>query len=194
MAMAVHYGESELFMPVHTIALLVAVGLLCMVCFRLITVLYKYYGARVITCPENHRHAGVALDVRRVLSTGLISAPELRLATCSRWPERAGCGQQCLSQIEDGPEGCLVRTILSGWYAGKSCIFCNQPFGPIQWSVRKPALLMEGQVSVDIDTIAAEQLPETLAKAKPVCFACHTASTWVREHPGLVTDRSNKKR
>jgi hypothetical protein len=32
-------------------------------------------------------------------------------------------------------------------------------------------------------------LPETLAAAKPICFACHMAQTLVREHPELVVDR-----
>jgi hypothetical protein len=29
-----------------------------------------------------------------------LSQPHLRLSECSRWPERQGCGQECLSQIE----------------------------------------------------------------------------------------------
>ena len=95
-------------MPVHTIALLAAVGLLCLATIRVVSVLYKYHGARVVTCPETDRPAGVALDVRRVLSTGMVAAPRLRLSSCSRWPERAGCGQECLSQVEAEPEGCLV--------------------------------------------------------------------------------------
>jgi hypothetical protein len=179
-------------MPVHTIALVVAVGLLCLASIRAVVILYKYHGRRVITCPENRRPAGVELDIRRVLSTSLVSAPRLRLSSCSRWPERAGCGQECLSQIEAGPEGCLVRTILADWYAGKKCVFCGQPFGDIQWSVQKPALLVEGQVSTDCSGVPAERLPDVLAAAKPVCFACHTATKWVREHPDLVVDRSSK--
>jgi hypothetical protein len=40
--------------------------------------------------------------------------------------------------------------------------------------------------------IPAESLPETLQTALPVCFACHMASTLVRERPDLVTDRSRR--
>jgi len=179
-------------MPVHTIALLVAVGLLCLVSVRVVSIMYKYQGARVITCPENREHAGVELDIRRALSTGVVSPPRLVLASCSRWPERAGCGQECLSQIAAGPEGCLVRNILANWYAEKKCVFCGQPFGHTQMSVRKPALLVEGQITTDCDHVPAERLLEVLAAAKPVCFACHTANTWVREHPDLIGDRSHK--
>jgi hypothetical protein len=179
-------------MPVHTIALLIAVGLLCLVTVRVVSMMFRYAGARVITCPENRRHAGVSLAMRHVLATGLVSRPELQLSACSRWPEMAGCGQECLSQIADRPEECLVRTILTKWYADKHCIYCNQPFQTIEWSVRKPALLIHGSNSLACDLVPAEQLPGTLANAQPVCFSCHTATEWVREHPDQVTDRSNQ--
>ena len=178
-------------MPVHTIALLVAVVLLSFASIRAVTILYKYRGQRVIVCPENRQHAGVELDVRRVLATGLVSEPRLQLSSCSRWPERAGCGQECLSQIAAAPEGCLVRTILAQWYADKKCVFCGMPIGDIQWSARKPALLI-GRVSTDCGSVPAERLGEVLKDAKPVCFGCHTATTWVRQHPDLVVDRSGK--
>ncbi len=180
-------------MPVHLIALLAVVVLLCVVSIRLVRLLFKLYGAHVVECPENHRPAGVELDMRCALSTGLAASPQLSLSTCSRWPEHAGCGQGCLSQIENGPENCLVRKVLSDWYAKQKCFYCGLSFGDIQWAVRKPAVQMAGSPSVDVDSIPVEQLPDVLAKARPVCFACHVANTWVREHPDLVTDRSNRK-
>ena len=180
-------------MPVHTIALLAAIGVLGLLSVRVVSVLYKHYGALVVMCPENRHTAGVELDVRRALVTGLVSSPGLRLASCSRWPEREGCGQECLSQIASGPEDCLVRRILSEWYGKQKCVFCGQPFGNIQWAVQKPALQVAGKASCDVGSIPAERLPEVLATAKAVCFACHTANTWVREHPDLMTDRSNRR-
>jgi len=179
-------------MPVHTIALLVAVGLLCLITVRVVAIMFRFAGARVITCPENRQYAGVKLGMQRVLATGLVSSPKLRLSTCSRWPERAGCGQECLSQIAERPEECLVRKILTQWYADKHCIYCKQPFGTIEWSIRKPALQIEGRASLACDSVPAENLPDTLANAQPVCFSCHTATEWVREHPDQVTDRSNR--
>lgn len=179
-------------MPVHTLALWIAVGVLGLASIPAVIILYRYSGPRVLTCPENRRHAGVTLDVRRVLASGMVSAPELRLASCSRWPERAGCGQECLSQIEGHPENCLVRTILEDWYAAKTCVFCGQPIGSIQWAVQKPALLVEREQTRSCDEIPAERLHEVLATAKPVCFGCHTATRWVREHPDLVVDRAKK--
>ena len=61
----------------------------------------KYRGQRVITCPETKRPAGVVVDAAHAAATVFGKAPELRLSECSRWPERAGCGQECLSEIQE---------------------------------------------------------------------------------------------
>jgi len=143
-------------------------------------------GESVITCPENRRPAGVRTDSTRAI------LGSFRICSCSRWPEKAGCGQECLSQIAEAPEGCLVRNILAEWYRGKSCACCRRPFGEIQWSVQKPALLSSGMSFVEWSRIPAEKLNETLQAALPVCFACQMANTLVREHPDLVTDRSRR--
>jgi len=149
----------------------------------------RYRGARVITCPQNLRPAGVHVDERHAAFSALKGAPRLQLSACSRWPEKQGCGQQCLEQIEASPESCLVRNILGNWYRGKVCASCGLPFGEIRWAVQKPGLITADKTSVDWNQIPAERLPEILEAALPVCFACHMASTLVREHPELAVDR-----
>lgn len=158
--------------------------------WRLISAWWKFHGRMVITCPENQRPAGVSVDARHAAATAVGGTPQLRLSDCSRWPERAGCGQQCLSQIEEAPENCLVRHQLAEWYAGKSCAWCGQVFGEIHAAERKPALLLSDQTSVEWNEIPAERLQETLATALPLCFGCHIANTMRRKHPELVIDRS----
>jgi len=144
---------------------------------------------RLITCPENQRPAGVRLDAWHAAVTG-IGKPDFRLSSCTRWPEMAGCDQQCLRQIEAAPVDCEARRILANWYHGKRCAFCGLPFGEVVWEVRKPALLHADMGIVDWTQIAFDQLPEVLQQSRPVCFACHTATTLVREHPDLVVTRS----
>lgn len=171
--------------------IMLGVGVLAgIVLMRLAALFGKYRGARIVTCPETKRTAGVELDARHAAMTGLAAHADLRLSGCSRWPERAGCGQECLSQIEGAPADCLVRNILVRWYEGKDCRFCGKPIGSIVAGGAKPAIFSADQISVDWSEIPAERLQEVLSAAEPVCFACHMASKTVREHPELVTDRS----
>lgn len=177
-------------MSVQTLLIaLVAVALVYFVARRYAGAWWKFRGQRVITCPENIQPAGVLVDAKHAADTSF-GTPDLRLSACSRWPERAGCGQECLRQIEASPEDCLVRNILAKWYEGKSCVYCGKPIGEIQWADRKPALLAPQQVTVDWSQIAPQDLPATLVNAQPVCFSCHIANTLVREHPELIVDRT----
>jgi hypothetical protein len=157
---------------------------------RLAGAWWRYRGRRVIACPENHEPAGVALDVKHAALTALHGDAKLRLTQCSRWPEREDCGRDCLFQIERSPEDCLVPNILTHWYHDKNCAWCGRPIGEIYLAGRKPALLLADKGSVEWSEVPAEQLPQTLAVAQPLCFSCHIANTMVRQHPELVINRS----
>jgi hypothetical protein len=152
-----------------------------------------FRGKRVITCPENHLPAGVSLNAGHAALSSMGGKADLRLSECSRWPERSGCGQQCLGQIVEAPGDCLVRNIVAHWYEGKKCVWCGSPLDATHWTERKPALLSADRVSRAWNEVAAEKLPETLQTALPLCFPCHTANTFVREHPELTLDRSRPK-
>ena len=177
-------------MPIWVISLVAALAAVMVA--RLGWVWFRYRGARVITCPENDRHAGVELNSLQAAISGFAGPPKLTLSSCSRWPERAGCGQECLSQIHASPEGCLVRHILSGWYAGKSCSSCGRPFESIDWLGAKPGL-RNGPIPLQWDEISPDKLYEVLAASKPLCFACCMANSLVREHPELVVARPASK-
>ena len=179
-------------MPVSTAWLILAgaAALVAIAAIRLARSWWKYRGDRVITCPENRRPAGVQVDAGHAAISSLGRPPELRLSDCSRWPERAGCGQMCLAQIEAQPEECLVRHILAAWYAGKTCACCRRPFGEISWAGAKPALVRADETYVEWSEVPPEQLSETLATGLPVCFACYMANELVREHPDLAVDRA----
>ena len=174
-------------MPIFILAL--AAVLLAGAAVWLGNVWLKYRGQRVITCPETKRPAGVVVDAAHAAATVFAKAPELRLSECSRWPERAGCGQECLSEIQESGADCLVRNIIAKWYRDKVCAGCGQPIGEIDWTGSRPALLVADRESVEWNQVPADKLVGTLAAALPVCFACHTANKLVKEHPELVTDR-----
>ncbi|HET8646180.1 MAG TPA: hypothetical protein VFO85_11865, partial [Vicinamibacteria bacterium] len=86
----------------------------------------RWRGTRLVRCPETRAPAAVDLDVKHTLLNGVVGREPLRLRDCSRWPERAGCGEDCLAQVERSPEDCLVRNIVAEWYQGKSCVLCGK--------------------------------------------------------------------
>ena len=57
-------------------------------------------GKKCVTCPETGQSATVEVDAARVAASAWGGPPDVRLKDCSRWPERATCGQDCLIQLE----------------------------------------------------------------------------------------------
>jgi hypothetical protein len=169
-------------MPIWTILLVMAV-LLALAVWRWIGPWLKFRGDRAVRCPENHRPAGVRVDAWH-------AAGGLRLNACSRWPEKAGCGQECLAEIAAAPEDSLVRTIAARWYQGKHCAVCSIEIGAVEWGPSEPALILSDRSTVQWKDVSADRLTETLETALPVCFACHIANTLVREHPELAIQRN----
>ena len=53
----------------------------------------------VVTCPETGQATGVHVDAARVARSAWLGPLDLRLRGCTRWPERAGCGEECLGQL-----------------------------------------------------------------------------------------------
>jgi hypothetical protein len=174
------------------ILLVLAVAALAAVAFELkraSRAYLKFRGERIITCPENHQPAAVRVAAGKAALEATLHDPHLNLSECSRWPEKAGCGQECLSQIREDPAGCLVSNIVNHWYAGKSCVFCHKPFGEIHWHDHPPALLDAHRKTVQWNEVPVENLQQTLASHWPVCWNCHIAETFRQQHPELVTDR-----
>jgi hypothetical protein len=165
-------------------AVLVIVGLR-----RALRTYLKFRGKRLVSCPETHQPAAVRVAAGTVALKATVENEQLRLSECSRWPEREACGQECLAQIREAPKPCLVWTIINRWYQGQKGVYCHKPFGEIHWHDHPPALLDSERKTVEWDQIPAEKLQKVLETHWPVCWNCHTAQTFRREHPELVVDR-----
>jgi hypothetical protein len=150
----------------------------------------RFRGAQVIICPETKKQALVEVDARRAALTSLIGQTEVRLESCWRWPLRKDCGQECLLQLDLAPPECLVRSVLMKWYRGKQCVFCERPFEEIELIDHKPALLDPDGVAVEWTAIPISAANDVMATWQPVCWNCHIAQTFRREHPDLVVERS----
>ncbi len=155
----------------------------------------KFRGTRVVTCPETKKPAAVQVEAGHAAWTSF-SGPDLRVKHCSHWPgtlaaaparELRNCGEACLSQIEAAPRDYLVRTIVTDWYQGKTCLYCGKPLGKI--NLERHALLDLEGVTVEWRDLQPETIPGVLTTHRPVCWNCHIAETFRRLYPELVVDR-----
>lgn len=150
----------------------------------------RYRGERLVTCPETHQPAAVHVNVGKAASTTLIGKQQVRLDQCSRWPEKRNCGQDCLSQVKADPASCLVWNIVAEWYKGKSCAYCQKPFGEIHWHDRPPALLSPDRIAKQWNEIPPETLPGVFETHLPVCWNCYVAEAFRRQNADRVLDRN----
>ena len=172
----------------YLVVVLVAAGLLYALLRRPVSEYYRMRGTRVIACPENEQPAAVTVDARRAALTAAAGHERLRLDSCSRWPEKAGCGQECLKQIEAQPTDCLVRTQVDRWYADKSCAICGKPLGQVEWAAHAPALRAPDGRTLEWRDVKPETMFEVMGSHAAVCWDCHVAETFRRQRPDLVLD------
>lgn len=149
----------------------------------------KFAGSRVILCPETGKQAMVEVDTRRAALTSLVGQTDIRLESCWRWPLNERCGQECLLQLDVAPDDCLVRSVLSKWYRGQKCVFCERRFGEIDLSNHKPALFTPEGITVEWAEVAIAAVKDAMARYQPVCWNCHIAQTFYHEHLDLVVER-----
>jgi len=172
----------------YLVVVLVAAGLLYALLRRPVSEYYRMRGTRVISCPENEQPAAVTVDARRAALTAAAGHERLRLDSCSRWPEKAGCGQECLKQIEAQPTDCLVRTQVDRWYADKSCAICGKALGQVEWAAHAPALRAPDGRTLEWHDVKPETMFEVMSSHAAVCWDCHVAETFRRQRPDLVLD------
>lgn len=172
-----------------SVAIIVA-GLVIFILVRAMRAFLQARGKRLVSCPENHCAAAVELDAKGAALKAFRAGDYLCLQDCSRWPERQNCAQECLSEVEALGKGCLVRNVVAGWYQEKVCVYCHNPVDDAaNWTGHIPALLTPESKTVSWAEVPAGNLPEIFATHQPVCWSCHIAESFRREHPELVTDR-----
>jgi hypothetical protein len=63
----------------------------------IVSAFLQYRGRRTVRCPETGTSAEVQIDAGHAALTAVPGPPDLLVRDCSRWPERADCGQDCLA-------------------------------------------------------------------------------------------------
>jgi hypothetical protein len=171
-------------------AVIAAATLLVVGLDRAVRTYLKFRGNRIVSCPATHEAAAVRVAAGDAALKATLGHQHLKLSECSRWPENETCGQACLQQIEETPKACLAWTIVNQWYEGKECAYCHKPFSQMHWHDHPPALVNAERKTVQWNEIPTEKLQEAMRTHLPVCWNCHVAETFRREHPELVVDRA----
>jgi hypothetical protein len=177
----------------YAIGTLVVAAALYVVLRMPVRAFFAVRGDRVVTCPDNAATVAVRVDAVHAALSGTGSADRFRLESCTRWPEKAGCGQDCLAQIAEQPTDCLVKTQVTRWYTDKTCGFCGKALGMVDWTQHRPAVRTPDGRTVQWSDIKSETLPVVLATHTAVCWDCHVAETFRRQRPDLVIDNPHTR-
>jgi hypothetical protein len=149
----------------------------------------RYRGPQIVNCPETKRPAIVEVDALHASLTSTVGLPDIRLQECSRWPIKEQCGQECLMDLDVAPDRCLVSGVLMRWYRDKNCVYCRKAFPELHWVDHRPALLSTDGNLLCWNEVTLTQLPNVLETHSPVCWDCHIAQDFRRNHPDLVVLR-----
>jgi hypothetical protein len=132
---------------------------------------FRNRGRRTVICPENREPVTVELDNKFAFSTALRGQKHDRLQSCSRWPEKGDCGQECLAQVDPTPEN--LERLLQKWYQGKTCAICDRTLTPSDWRRSRLALLNEKQKLFELRHMHLDEIPSALDHMAPLCWNCH---------------------
>jgi len=147
-------------------------------------------GTRVVTCPETHKPAAVTIDTGHGAMTAVWEKADLKLATCSRWPERQNCNEGCVPQIVEGGDESRSRVMAAHFFEGRRCTICGNQIDPINAATLQPGLLdLVTHEAAAWDEIPAQDLPAAFHARKPVCANCTLAESFRRRFPDRVVDR-----
>lgn len=132
---------------------------------------YQNRGVQSVTCPDSGQPVDVEVDHKFAFWTALRGQEHSRLQSCSQWPDKGDCGQECLAQIDPSPEN--VERLLTKWYEGKSCAICARTLSPSDWRRSRLAVLNEQHKLFELRDMYLEQLQSALEHMQPLCWNCH---------------------
>jgi hypothetical protein len=138
---------------------------------------------RKVTCPADLSPAVVRLDVANARRTMIESHRQMQLQSCSHWPDRSQCDQECMVQIEAGPA--VLDRIFNKWYDRKACALCGAPLSDLDWRWNRFAAIDAEHKFFVLADFDLPTLPGSLEGCWPICWTCHkkaTASRPEKEH------------
>jgi len=146
----------------------------------------KYRGLKIVACPETASCAVIEVDALHASLTSILGRSDIRLESCSRWPMKNECGQECLVNLDVAPGECLVTGSLMSWYRGRNCAYCGKPAEELQWMDHKSAQQTSGGELLERRGVPAEKFSIVLKTQLPVCWNCYIAQSFRKEDANPV--------
>jgi len=84
--------------PWIVVLAVVALGLLYVLMPLAADTFRRFRSPRRMSCPETGGPAEVGVDASRAALTSAFGQPSLRVKSCSLWPEKDQCKQDCLTE------------------------------------------------------------------------------------------------
>ena len=72
-------------------------------CLALAPVWRRRRGVNQVSCPRTGTSSFISLDPWHAVRMHALGNYELRVKSCTFWPEQCDCAQECLMQIESRP-------------------------------------------------------------------------------------------
>ncbi len=132
---------------------------------------FRNRGRQPAVCPENGEPVDVEVDRKYAFCTAYRGQEHTRLQSCTRWPEKGDCGQECLAQLDPSPEN--VERLMFGWHKGKTCSVCTRAITPSDWRRGRLAWLDDEHKLVELRQVNLQQLQFALEEMRPLCWTCH---------------------
>ena len=147
-------------------------------------------GTRLVVCPETSAAVAVKVDVGHAVASALWEQTEVRLTSCSRWPERHDCGQPCARQIEIAPAETAPRTIAARFFPKERCAICYRRIAPPSHITLQPGFMNPATRRVHPwNDVPPQDLSRAIASWRPLCADCTQAELFRQTFPDRVTDR-----
>ena len=106
-----------------------------------------------------------------------------RLQSCSRWPEKGNCEQDCLVQVDQSPEN-LERLFAKGMR--QELCYLHPPDHSVGLATR-PARSFEPAAELfELRDMSPDDLEAVLAQTRPLCLQCHQGERQRQAGPRLV--------
>jgi hypothetical protein len=75
---------------------IVAAAVLIVIAPVVTTVYLRYRKRQTVRCPQTGTDATVEVDARHAARTAFPGPPDVRVKTCSHWPDLEGCDEACV--------------------------------------------------------------------------------------------------